>query len=287
MLAAMFRTLERTEDLPPIGKTNERLTVDFKKQGSQDAFENAKDVAAGANAPRGPPMLGAARAGGLRARDAPRAAEEASTTQRNVEQAVRDRCRPGPVVSVSTIAKDAGFVVAVNVWPFPGQPVGVEIKPGELSCGQSGKQLLGVFYYPFRVATHTKSISPEQLPMFMDARVRRVAISLERAVGQPVIITSSRTRNGLWFATGSIVKVDVLDNAATFTVNIPGGPRTGGVVPASIALPFDVIDAVWRDGERWHVMIRGQVKEVEWNAKPDFDDDHELRAKKVIFDPLP
>src|SRR5258708_3058921 len=115
---------------------------------------------------------------------------DASKVQRGYDEAIRDRCSPTPLFDVVGIPKAGGTVGGVNGWRLPGQVVGGEIQKGEAKFGKRGTEPEGLYFFPLRVGAHTTSISPEQIPMFMDARVRRISICLQQAVGQTVILSS-------------------------------------------------------------------------------------------------
>jgi hypothetical protein len=90
------------------------------------------------------------------------------------EDAARSRCSPQPVVSAQRYAMGPALagdvelrreVVAVNVLPFPGQPIGVRIQADPPA-----------YIFPVRVSTRTIFLTPEQLSMLMTAEIRRIAI---------------------------------------------------------------------------------------------------------------
>ncbi|HXK19972.1 MAG TPA: ATP-binding protein [Polyangiaceae bacterium] len=273
----MLRPIDSEDQLPAVGRSNEHRGLDFKLQPSDDSFEIAKDVAAFANAEGGTIIIGARGKGEHLAAYVPLSSDEASKAQRTYDQAVRDRCSPSPVFSVSAIPKDGGYILAVNVWPFPGQLVGVEVKQGEARCGKREAQPDGLFFFPTRVGAHTKAIIPEHMPMFMDAKARRVAVSLHQAIGRTVILTSSKYKEkAIWMESGRVENVDLLGNSVTLIMK-----PDGSEVPFS--LPFDVIDAVWRAGEQWHMIIRGCIETIDW--MPDVAP--ELQKVTIVFDPDP
>jgi hypothetical protein len=58
-------------------------------------------------------------------------------------------------------------MLALNVWPFPGQPSAVRVSAAG-GDGYGGDAYL----YPMRVADGTAYLRPEQLAMFMSPEVR-------------------------------------------------------------------------------------------------------------------
>lgn len=270
----MWNAIERDSELPAIG-ARETTQLDFKAKPPTDRFEAAKDVAAFANADGGSLLIGAVGGDHL-AKYAPLTLEQAKETERIYDEAVRDRCSPAPVFSFAEVPKDGGFVVAVNVWPFPGQIVGVRIKKDEVRCGTSESQQEGVLLLPLRVGTHTRTITPEQIPMFVDAHARRIAIALNQAVGHRALVfaTKNRSENSTYAESAAVMAVDLLGNSVTMGV----GPETAR---SKITIPLDLVDAVCRADEVWHVFVRGKFKAVQWsnNASPD------LQALRFILDP--
>jgi Putative DNA-binding domain len=265
-------------ELPMPGSKAEKASLDFKARPTNDSFENAKDVAAFANASGGTILIGAAATGELLATYLPLAGEEASQAQRAVEQAVRDRCRPAPIFEVAQISKDTGIVLAINIWPFPGQPIGVEVKKGDRPRGDGEKLPEGLYFFPIRVGSHTKSITPDQLPMFMDARLRRITICLETALGKDIYLYSkyaSRGESSIWFEVWRLEAVDLLANS--MTVVRPGSDGE----EIRVAVPLDGIDAAYRSSDICQVLLKGKISTVEWagNRKSP------VTGKWMIFDP--
>src|SRR6185369_16093781 len=123
---AVWRPFEPQTSLPPIG-TRESTQLDFKAKPTTDRFEAAKDVECLANADGGSLLIGAAGGDHLDSYK-PLSTDEAREAQRVFDEAVRDRCAPAPLISFAQIGLGDGIVLAVNVWPFPGQLVGVRLK---------------------------------------------------------------------------------------------------------------------------------------------------------------
>jgi predicted HTH transcriptional regulator len=187
----MWTPIAAEAQVPAVG-TRETQWLDFKARAEPDDFEAAKDVAAFANGGGGTLLIGVA--GGDSVQKIIGISEpEARDTQQLYELAIRDRCRPAPVVSFEVLRVPSGIVLAVNVHPFPGQIVGVKLKKGEAKCGAKPTEPEDLFYLPLRVGVHTRGIMPEQVPMFTDARIRRISAVLEQAVGQPAIVTCGLT----------------------------------------------------------------------------------------------
>jgi len=169
-------------------------------------------------------------------------------------------------------------VLAVNVSPFPGQLVGVEVKRGEAECGTGRSQPEGLYYFPIRVGALTASILPEQMPMFMDAKVRRAAICLQGGIGKTVVVLRARARNGddsVHVSPMILDNVDVMGNAVT--VRFTSAQKRD----VRVAIPFDLIEAAWRSEDRWFISVLGVIKEINW--LPNLGKEYE--ALSWVLDP--
>ncbi len=180
-----FKLMTSGSDLPTVGDSHEDLNLDMKGYSDQietarhyPEIEMAKDVAAFSNSTGGVILIGAHEKinhGGYLSHYTPITHQKAEEVKNLFNKAVENRCSPSPLIDISIIPKEAGYVVAINVWPFPGQPIGVR--------GQIDKQLEGkgftAFFFPLRVGTNTVFIKPEQLPMLMLPDLRRIAILLD------------------------------------------------------------------------------------------------------------
>jgi hypothetical protein len=256
----MWKPIESEMDLPAL-QTRERSDLDFKAAPTADAFENAKDVAAFANASGGTILVGACGGDRLTAWK-PLSSQDAKTCCRAYEEAVRDRCKPAPLFSIVELPFDNGIIVGVNVWPFPGQPVGVQLTKKEVACCE------GAVFFPRRVCSQTKAITPEQIPMFVDAKVRRVAMTLERIVGQRVVLTPVREASHE-HNVATLVSMSLLENLVRF--------GAGDETPFTI--PLDMIESAYRDEAAWHIFMHGVVRDFKAlsSAPP------EMKSSKKFF----
>jgi Putative DNA-binding domain len=266
-------SIESTDQLPLPGTASEKAPLDFKAKPTDDRFEIAKDIAAFSNAIGGTILIGAAAVGEHLSKYLPFSKEEAAKTHALIEQSVRDRCKPAPIFDIATIPKDGGYVIAINIWPFPSQPIGVELKKGDK--GQD--KLEGLLLFPMRVGSHTRSITPDQLPMFMEPRLRRIAVCLHEAIGQPLGMYSkysSRGEGSIWFETWQLKSIDLIGNSITVYSQRDDGKEF------TVAVPPDGIDSAYRSEKGWHVLLRGKISTVVWGTG------HDDRTEVVmLFDP--
>lgn len=255
MLAPMFKPILTEQELPPELATHETFQLDFKRTVSADnTFEMAKDVAAFANGLGGVLLVGAVEdPTNLRlGRYAPLSESEAAQVARAYEHAVRDRCRPQPLHQVIRLPKGSGFVVAVNVWPFPGQPVGV---------GKDGGASATTFAFPVRCGVDTVYLSPDQLPMFIDAKARRIAILLGSILpDRRAVKLILRWANAI-SATSVDARLEWSDlhdamqsNTVWFTVQSSDH---------RFSIPLDYIESVWQhdSGGKWTVATTCSVSQ--------------------------
>ncbi len=239
------------KQLPNVGDA-EQTWLDFKvRVATANRYELAKDVAAFANASGGTLVVGAADASDRLSAYRPLTKDEARETAKAYEEATRDRVTPLPVIQIEILPYGDGYVVTVNVHPFPGQGVGVAIKKGD-----NGNDKEDLFHYPFRVGTQTKFITPGLLPMFTDARIRRIAILLEQATGSNVEIyvhprpwESNESKR----LTGNVSRVDVPTNTLEL------GYLNGG---KNIKVPLDLVEAVCDGYGGWQVFLDGYLDEI-------------------------
>lgn len=250
----MFTPIQTPSQLPEPGRVNENGCLDFKAHPTDDRFEIAKDIAAMANTSGGTLLVGAQGNGEILGKYVPIASIDASKSQRVYEEAVRDRCSPPPLFNVELIERDSGIIMAVNVWPFPGQLVGVRLLNGETKCGSKGKHVEDVFFFPMRVGSHTKAITPEMIPMFTDARARRIAACLGEARGKLLKWSTVVDRKNSWQSdTAKLLDIDLLGNSVTLEMDFDSENKG-----AAISISIDHIETVWRDKNTWNMIVRGR-----------------------------
>jgi hypothetical protein len=202
------------------------------KDGPVDLREVAKDVAAFANALGGVILVGADedKKRGLLGQYRRLTAEEAKATRDACGEAVETLCSPKPMFEMVNVPSDAGVVVVVvNVWPFPGQAVGVRTEPNGFS-------------FPVRTGADTIFLLPEQLPMLMLPELRRV-VTLLRAIPEGATIAYNHTAGQEVHSRPRFVRVDERDNVVRLI-------SEGGT---SIVIALDFIKAVWKAEDMWHV----------------------------------
>jgi hypothetical protein len=227
-----FEPITKPEQLPAEGTTVETLSRDFKKlvaKGPTDRAELAKDVAAFANRIGGTILIGAAedRKRGVLGRYQTMGAVEAAEVRKACSEAVRDFCSPQPLFEPDRIPKDGGFVIALNVRPFPGQAVGVR------RAGDSD-----AYAFPMRTGMDCVFLRPEQLPMLMIPELRRVVALLYTipTSGQVTLHQTGGPRQ-----TFRLLAVDEVKNV----VVLQYPPGAGIQSPFNVAL--DSLASVWCD----------------------------------------
>lgn len=259
------------DNLPQEGAKHEDLRLDFKRTvDTSDSTELAKDIAAFANSSGGVILVGAAEGkNNTLGKYQPMTQREAGEIKDAYALAVRDRCSPAPIHDAVLIPHDSGWLVAVNVWPFPGQPVGVSRR----ESGRGDADSAG-WCFPMRTGTHAVFLKPEQLPMLMVPEPRRIAVLLDS-------IPSDRRTNiclVFQFQAGSstartdldLEEVNPLANVAVFRVS-QSQPEGRLKLPAAqlLHVPLDGIASVWRtEGGAWSVCLRGTISVL--NNKPHY-----------------
>lgn len=257
--------IEQASQLPQPGTAYETRMFDMKlRQMAGSPYDKAKDVAAFANATGGVILIGALeeQATGHLLRYEPMPEEGAKTLREDYESAVRARCSPIPIIDTRIIQKDAGFVVAVNVWPFPGQVVGVKIR----SDGNDGRQV-DAWTYHMRSGTHTITLEPEQTTMLMSPKNRSTAIALSRIpmrVGVHInlsyqavaSVTSMSKVERTVHASGELHGYEILENRVHLRVEHPTTSQK-----VDIFIPMDAVESVWqgKDNNEWFMPLAGTI----------------------------
>src|SRR5258706_9897117 len=176
---ARFLPIEKEADLPSTTEARESLGVDFKAMIDPKAWwELAKDIAALASHVGGVILVGAKEQPdgspvyfGLDESDAERA-------MKAYEDALAQHCVPRPIARPKIVELPSGkLLVAVNVEPFPDQPVAARF-PGINK--KSAPETSDAWRFPVRVGRDTRWLSPDQLPLLTNPVVRRHVILLEQ-----------------------------------------------------------------------------------------------------------
>jgi len=84
------------------------------------------------------------------------------------------RCHPRPLVDFVRYPVPGGFVLAVNVSPYLGQPVEWQVNCRKADEGYGGE----AYAFPVRSGIDSIYLTPEQIPMFSQPEIRRAAILL-------------------------------------------------------------------------------------------------------------
>ena len=246
--------LDRADQLPSLGVSREHLQIDFKAQVDvARQFEMAKDVAAFANSAGGVLLVGAVEEGNRLARYSPMPEERADAIRVGYSRAVANRCSPVPLCQPNVLRFESGFLVAVSVWPFPAQPIGVEIKADRANEGYGGS----CFVFPLRTAVDTIWVQPEQLPMLMIPEVRRISFLLESIPHEnrtDIHVTMRSGERALEVTTLDLIEVRVLQNVALFR-------GAAGKLPETVChIPLDGIESVWSTASgTWRVALKGRI----------------------------
>jgi hypothetical protein len=236
-----FEPITRPEHLPPEGAL-ETVVLEFKgrlqtvdRSETVDQWKVAKYVAAFANAVGGVLLVGADedKKASTLARYRPLTEAESKVARDASSEAVENLCSPRPFVEMYNVARDGGVVVAMNVWPLPGQAVGVRTRGTD------------AFTFPVRTGADTTYLKPEQLSMLMIPELRRV-LTLLWAIPENATVAYN-THGGRQEETRySFVGVDEANNVIKLKA------QQGSV----FVLPLDFVRSVWRDESGlWHVTV--------------------------------
>ena len=253
----MYIPITSTSQLPLVGAAYETAFFDMKGNITKtlpksiptayNAFEMAKDAAAFASSMGGTVLVGASEDASTHILKgyAPLTKQHALDLGNEYSQAINQRCRPVPIISYDIIANPAGtgYVLAVNVEPFPTQLVAVRVS-GDKEDGHGGH----AYVFPIRVGVHTTLLFPEQLPMYMQSESRRAAIllgKLPQGTGE-FIFTRGGSRHQF-----TIEQIDL--QADSLLLRSQSG--------ATICVPLGAIQFVWQDAtdKKWLVTVDGRL----------------------------
>jgi Putative DNA-binding domain len=196
-----FVPLTATGSLPPTGSAAEDALWDLKRTPSQDKFELAKDVAAFANHFGGTILIGAQEQRGHVQSYYPLSLAEIDATEKDITAAVRARCSPVPTFNFARFNHDAGWVLAVNVWPIISTICGVRIK-GDTTDGWGDH----AWIFPVRIGNHTTTVRPESFPMYMLPELRRTLLLLHAIPeGAQIVLKDA---GSTVFTNGKIIEIN-------------------------------------------------------------------------------
>ncbi len=235
-----FKPIVRFDQLPLVGAKVESPTLDIKRTyETTKQFEAAKDVAAFANHLGGTLLIGAAENVGQLSKYFPFDAKQANEIACFFERAVKDRCRPLPTIEVTQLQYENGFIVVVNVWPTLAAPVSVLIR-GSKEDGFGD----AAWVFPIRIATQTSFITPENLPMYMNAKDRKTSLLLGQIKQWAPIAYRYEFLGIPKLLEGKFGVYAIEEN----TVKISRGTFTD-------TLPIDRILTVYRTDNRWNILF--------------------------------
>ena len=259
----------------------ENSTLDYKtrydladkaKRGATRC-EIAKDVAAFANAFGGAIVVGVVETRGQIVKL--ESVEDPSKLKEEVATAVQLHCvplTPGPDEHEIWVSpKDAARLlapgatppladvrlVALNVRPDPGGPIGVK------QLDPAGSIYADVYRFPLRVADQTRFLDPIELPMWMNSHERRVAIHLRRAIEQAsarplrlrVFHRVGMLQHQMGFLDVKLARVDEDRMMAIFS------ERADASGPGPVHIPLTFIASVWQEvsDSSWNIAVNGTV----------------------------
>lgn len=239
-----FKPQAQPVPLPPIGAAIERAVMDWKVRPANFAFEKAKDVAAFANHLGGCILIGAAENKGQLSKYVGLTPDEAGKVRDDYSKAVAQRCQPPPTVDFEEYedpTDSSKRIVAINVWPSLNL-VGVKIDTAKDKEGWGGP----AFAYPVRSGTDATYLQPVQLPMYITAQVRRIAVMLSRIPdGATVQLIETRLDNSKIDNAYTFGGVDEEANLVRFQTRV-GAPAPLHVPLDRILTVYEGPDSAWR-----------------------------------------
>lgn len=223
-------------------------------------WELSKDVAALANHVGGTLIVGAQEP---EPGNAPKyhgiSRIDAEKFARAYEQAVMEHCRPRPIARPVPVDLPGGQqVLAVNVEPFPDQPVGTRFP----SVDQKGQPKPSTAWqFPVRVGRDIMMLTPDQLPLLTNARVRRIVILLEQIpqplkYGRAVLVW----RNPSNSTTTAPVETPLMALSVSAFENLLTTELVMDTAVSKLWIPLDDVETVWRGAnDSWFIRVLGFI----------------------------
>jgi hypothetical protein len=239
-----FEPIASAEALPKEQVEIERPMLDAKKDVEPGkTFEIAKDVAAFANHRGGTIVYGAVEQDGRIAKYLPFEPGYAAQLKETIEREVVHRCDPRPMVEVELISLADKTVVAVNVWPYIGQVVGVKVFADKARGGYGGE----AFAFPVRVGSQCNYLAASEVAMFMIPQVRRSAILIDGIPRDKAVQVKWANKNeGGRDGADDYLLVSVDESQNCFSVKRGDSIRT---------LPLDRVQTVYEAKNGWRIFL--------------------------------
>jgi hypothetical protein len=253
--APRFVPIRTEQDVLAACQQREHLSLDFKLTldlGSSSERKEAAlrdvalDAAAFANALGGSVLYGVAERGASGGHIKGLSLDDLTSIAGEIERAIRDRTSPRPLFESHPITCAERHVLALNVHPFPGQPIAARVT----STGTEG------WAFPIRVGPHKRYVPPEQIPMHIDPQSRTKAILASQITsGAKVAVTWRRpTNTSLDHPTVTWCEfhdVDVFSNRLGIDVPFENAFR-------AVNVPLEDVDAIWEaQPQQWHIRLCG------------------------------
>ncbi|MBK6940909.1 MAG: hypothetical protein IPH13_12035 [Planctomycetes bacterium] len=169
------------------------------------------------------------------------------STHVRIEESGRSDFFNGLLNTIRRIEVGNGFVIAINVWPFPAQLVGVAAEQATANGHARA------FAFPVRVLAGTIFATPDQLPMFMEPRIRRISthlLSIRPEHRNSIVLTTWEPDHPLRRRRWNHVGLDVTLNGIIEANAI--GLRLDA---HNVIVPADTVRRVWFDSGRNHWFV--------------------------------
>jgi schlafen family protein len=267
-----FRPILEHKDLPAALSSVEGSVLEFKGRRhlgvddymrfARDYTEHAKDIAAMANALGGAILVGADEQPGCGVVYSGIERPGLDVVRLGYDVARCEHVRPRPRVEfgVIPIADGDRWVLAVNVFAALEQPIAIAVpRDGE---GPRSEEV--PWRFPRRVGRDTRWIQPEELPMLINAHVRKMALLLERIPDEQRRDVEIQSRwdgkTGSWPHIESVMlwgpggpSQDFVDSSANALL-----VRILATGTTNLRIPLDDIECVWQvRADRWRIRVNG------------------------------
>jgi hypothetical protein len=253
----MYRAIENLEDLRTVMNSPESWQLDFKMfVNPAEWWELAKDIAAFANYLGGVILVGVEELPSGMPQLCGIGAQDAEALKGAYEMAARDKCLPRPLVTMTILnvpELDGRCLLAVNVEPVPDQIVGAMFylrnKAGDPTTCDAWR-------FPVRIGKHNVPITPDRIPMFIDAKSRRTAIRLcSITPGSIPLLVWRRPSNQF---DEEPQAEGILDVEVDLAANVMRARRQRSDGGTSFAVPLEDVESVWEETRyNWRIRVTG------------------------------
>lgn len=235
-----------SDPLPKVGSVAEKIIQEFKREWlKKPRFHVAKVIASFANTLGGTVFVGGVENGQLVSQYRELSTKDTSRTIQYIEDAVAEMLRPFPAYDIERCNYRNGIILAVNVEPLLTGLSGVRVEPA--TPGYKGKD---GWAFPVRTMSRTKFLSPDELPMHLEPKIRRMVLLLNQIPTDTLV--SIRVGLDRHHSINRMDFIEVQEDRNRVEFRDPQNRNR-------LSYPLDQIETVYFNedgGGHWHILFR-------------------------------